>query len=81
MHVLFTGRGQRWEIEFGEVRLFLSDTSIRRPVLTSMMALAVVLFGALSYTRLSVRELPDVDTPNVSVSVFLRGCCLGFRRG
>ena len=56
-----------------EVRLFLSDTSIRRPVLTSMVALALVLFGAISFTRLSVRELPDVDTPNVSVSVFLRG--------
>jgi len=53
--------------------LFLSDTSIRRPVLTSMVALALVLFGAISFTRLSVRELPDVDTPNVSVSVFLRG--------
>ncbi|MDT8436031.1 MAG: efflux RND transporter permease subunit [Gemmatimonadota bacterium] len=53
--------------------LFLSDTSIRRPVLTSMVALALVLFGALSFTRLSVRELPDVDTPSVSVSVFLRG--------
>ncbi len=38
-----------------------------------MVALALVLFGALSFTRLSVRELPDVDTPNVSVSVFLRG--------
>ena len=53
--------------------MFLSDTSIRRPVLTSMVALALVLFGAISFTRLSVRELPDVDTPNVSVSVFLRG--------
>ncbi len=38
-----------------------------------MVALALVLFGAISFTRLSVRELPDVDTPNVSVSVFLRG--------
>ena len=56
-----------------EVRLFLSDTSIRRPVLTSMVALALVLFGAISFTRLSVRELTDVDTPNVSVSVFLLG--------
>jgi multidrug efflux pump len=38
-----------------------------------MVAVALVLFGAISFTRLSVRELPDVDTPNVSVSVFLRG--------
>jgi len=53
--------------------LILSDTSIRRPVLTSMVATALVLFGLLSFTRLSVRELPDVDPPIVSVSVTLRG--------
>ncbi|NNK48348.1 MAG: efflux RND transporter permease subunit [Gemmatimonadetes bacterium] len=53
--------------------MILSDTSIRRPVLTSMVATALVLFGFLSFTRLSVRELPDVDPPVVSVSVFLRG--------
>jgi multidrug efflux pump len=38
-----------------------------------MVATALVLFGFLSFTRLSVRELPDVDPPVVSVSVFLRG--------
>jgi multidrug efflux pump len=38
-----------------------------------MVAAALVLFGLLSFTRLSVRELPDVDPPIVSVSVFLRG--------
>ncbi len=53
--------------------MILSDTSIRRPVLTSMVAAGLVLFGFLSFTRLSVRELPDVDPPIVSVSVFLRG--------
>ncbi len=53
--------------------MILSDTSIRRPVLTTMVSAALVLFGAISFTRLSVRELPDVDPPVVSVSVFLRG--------
>ncbi len=53
--------------------MFLSDTSIRRPVLTAMVSTALVLFGAISFTQLSVRELPDVDPPIVSVSVFLRG--------
>jgi len=38
-----------------------------------MVAIALVLFGAISFTRLSVRELPDVDPPVVSVSTFLRG--------
>ena len=51
----------------------LSDLSIRRPVLTSMVSLALVLFGAIGYTRLAVREFPDVDPPIVSVSTELPG--------
>jgi multidrug efflux pump len=53
--------------------MFLSDTSIRRPVLASMMSIALVLFGVLGYRQLSVREFPDVDSPIVSVSTTLRG--------
>ena len=51
----------------------LSDVSIRRPVLASMVSLALVLFGAIGYTRLSVRDYPDVDPPIISVSTFLPG--------
>jgi multidrug efflux pump len=51
----------------------LSDISIRRPVLASMVSLALVLFGAIGYTRLAVREFPDVDPPIVSVSTELPG--------
>jgi multidrug efflux pump len=51
----------------------LSDLSIRRPVLASMASLALVLFGALGYTRLAVREFPDVDAPFVSVTTVLPG--------
>ena len=51
----------------------LSDIAIRRPVFASMINLALVLFGAISYTRLSVREFPDIDPPIVSVSTFLPG--------
>ena len=40
----------------------LSDVSIRRPVLTSMLSAALVLFGAIGYTKLSVREFPDIDS-------------------
>jgi multidrug efflux pump len=53
--------------------MFLSDTSVKRPVLASMMSLAIVLFGAIGYTRLSVREYPDIDPPIISVSTFLPG--------
>src|SRR5438093_2745957 len=38
----------------------LSDVAIGRPVLASMMSAALVLFGVIGYTRLSVRELSDV---------------------
>jgi len=51
----------------------LSDTSIRRPVLTSMVSIALVLFGTIAYSRLPVREFPDVDSPIVSVNTSLRG--------
>ncbi len=51
----------------------LSDLSIHRPVLASMVSLALVLFGAIGYTRLAVREFPDVDPPIISVSTALPG--------
>src|SRR5438445_12812873 len=51
----------------------LSETSIRRPVLASMISAALVLFGVIGYTRLSVRELPDIDPPIISVSTVLPG--------
>jgi multidrug efflux pump len=51
----------------------LSDVAIRRPVLTSMLSAALVLFGAIGYTKLTVREFPDVDPPVISVSTYLRG--------
>jgi multidrug efflux pump len=51
----------------------LSDLSIRRPVMASMLSLALVLFGVIGYTQLAVREFPDVDPPIVSVSTGLPG--------
>ena len=51
----------------------LSETAIRRPVLASMLSGALVLFGFIGYTRLSVRELPDIDPPVISVTTVLPG--------
>ena len=53
--------------------MILSRVSIQRPVLASMMSLALVLFGFISMTRLPVRELPDIDPPIVSVSTVYPG--------
>lgn len=46
----------------------LPQISIARPILASMMSLSLVLFGAISLSRLPVRELPDIDPPIVSVN-------------
>jgi len=51
----------------------LSETAIHRPVLASMLSAALVLFGVIGYTRLSVRELPDIDPPIISVTTVLPG--------
>ena len=51
----------------------LSEVSIRRPVLTVVMSLAIVLLGYISLTRLPVREYPETDPPIVSVTTLYRG--------
>jgi multidrug efflux pump len=53
--------------------MILSDTSIKRPVLTIVGALILILLGALSFQRLPVREYPDTDVPTVSVTTIYRG--------
>lgn len=45
----------------------LSTTSIRRPVLTIVMNLAIILFGVIGYTFLGVREFPSIDPAQISV--------------
>ncbi len=51
----------------------ISELSIKRPVFATVMSLAIVLFGIVAYTRLPVREYPDIDSPIVSVNTFYRG--------
>jgi len=53
--------------------MHFAERFIRRPVLSSMVSLALVIVGAIGYTRLPVREFPDADPPIVSVTVLLPG--------
>src|SRR5262245_6214213 len=46
---------------------------IRRPVFATVLSLVLVLLGVVSYTRLTVREFPNVDEPVVSVSTTYPG--------
>ena len=45
----------------------LSTTSIRRPVLTIVLNLLIILFGLIGYTFLGVREFPSIDPAQVSI--------------
>ena len=53
--------------------MWLSDTSVRRPVLATVLSALLVAFGLLSFRALPLRELPDVDPPIVSVVTEYRG--------
>src|SRR5438445_1646418 len=47
----------------------LSEPFIRRPVMTAVLTLSVILFGALAYFQLPVNDLPAVDYPVIQVAV------------
>lgn len=51
----------------------LSDISIQRPVFAVVISLLLVVLGAMSFTRLTLRELPNIDPPIVSVEVTYPG--------
>ena len=51
----------------------LSETSIRRPVLATVMSLLLILVGLVSFKQLSVREYPRIDEPLVTVNTRLLG--------
>ncbi len=47
----------------------IAEVSIRRPVFATVLSLLIVLIGAVSFNRLTVREYPKIDEPMVTVSV------------
>ena len=49
------------------------DVFIRRPILTLMITLSLIVFGVLGYQRLGVDQFPDMDFPIVTVSSQLEG--------
>lgn len=46
----------------------ISELSIRRPVLATVLTLIILLFGVVGYLTLGVREFPSVDNPIISVT-------------
>src|ERR1700687_3017596 len=50
-----------------------SETFIRRPIATSLLMLAIAMFGIIAYRALPVSDLPQVDYPTVQVFAGLAG--------
>jgi len=51
----------------------LSDVAIRRPVLTWMMMMALIVFGVLGYDRLGVDQFPSMEFPVIDIWAMLEG--------
>ena len=51
----------------------LSDLSIKKPVFAWMLMVGLITFGAISFSRLGISQLPDVDYPLISVRVEWEG--------
>ncbi len=51
----------------------ISEGFIRRPIATSLMMVAIALFGMVAYRSLAVSDLPNVDLPTLLVTASLPG--------
>ncbi|HEX4923112.1 MAG TPA: efflux RND transporter permease subunit, partial [Bdellovibrionales bacterium] len=51
----------------------LSDLSIRRPVFAWMLMFGLIVFGAISFTRMGVSEMPDVEFPIIALTARYEG--------
>src|SRR5918994_818860 len=49
--------------------MFISDTAIKRPVLTVVAMLILVVFGIVALTQLDTDEFPEIDAPIVVVAI------------
>ncbi len=53
--------------------MLLSDISVKRPVAAVVLSLLLVVFGIVSFNKLAVREMPDIENPVVSISTRYEG--------
>ena len=51
----------------------ISDVSIRNPVFAWMLMAALMVFGAVGFSRMGVSQMPDVDFPVISIAVSWSG--------
>ena len=53
--------------------MWLSDVSVKRPVMAIVLSLLLCVFGIVSFEKLAVREMPDVESPVVSITTRYEG--------
>ncbi|MFQ6370179.1 multidrug efflux RND transporter permease subunit [Shewanella sp. YIC-542] len=53
--------------------MLLSDVSVKRPIVAIVLSLLLCVFGIVSFSKLSVREMPDVEKPVVSIRTIYTG--------
>ncbi|HQX23933.1 MAG TPA: efflux RND transporter permease subunit [Pseudomonadota bacterium] len=53
--------------------MLISDLSVKRPVFATVLSLMLVVLGVIAFTRLPLRELPNIDSPIVSIETAYRG--------
>ncbi len=53
--------------------MLLSDISVKRPVAAVVLSLLLCVFGIVSFSKLAVREMPDIESPVVSISTRYEG--------
>ncbi|PKN04425.1 MAG: AcrB/AcrD/AcrF family protein, partial [Deltaproteobacteria bacterium HGW-Deltaproteobacteria-9] len=53
--------------------MWLADTSVKRPVFATMVIMALVVLGAVSYPSIGVDLLPKIDFPIVTITTTLKG--------
>src|SRR5215468_2227091 len=51
----------------------ISEFSLRRPVMSTVLNILIVLFGVIGFKFLGVRDYPAIDPPNISVSTSYGG--------
>ena len=51
----------------------LTTVFIKRPVMTTLVMIGILVFGIVAYRRLAVSDLPNVDFPTITVSATLPG--------
>ncbi len=53
--------------------MFISEISVKRPVFAAVISLLLVTFGIVSFSKIPLREYPDIDPPIVSIDTIYEG--------